>query len=367
MRSASIDQPRRAIYYWKCDRPAAFHGTSGNVVRTDLEQQLHAILSERFPETPLVLSPAGGQGNHLTFRAMLAGEEAFIRVEDGPEHDDYLDVESHLLGEVRALGLPAPRVLAVDASRTRSAFAWQALELIPHPDLNVLYKRGTLNFHAIAEQIGAAVARWQSITPTGFGPFDVALLRDGPRLAGFHENYRDYFHLQLERHLQFLTALGFLSAGEAGDITSEIEAHDELLTLERGCLVHKDLALWNVLGTADEIAAFIDWDDAISGDPMDDLSLLGCFHDGSILSRAFAGYTAVRSLPREYRRRFWLHLLRNMIVKAVIRVGAGYFDRTDGFYLIGAGSSGADLRTFTHARLTAALRGLREDGPIESL
>jgi len=154
---------------------------------------------------------------------------------------------------------------------------------------------------------------------------------------------------------------------ETGEIAAEIERHRALLAVERGCLVHKDLALWNILGSAAHVAAFIDWDDAISGDPMDDLSLLGCFHDGAILARALTGYTLVRPLPPEHRRRFWLHLLRNMIVKAVIRVGAGYFERGDGFYLVGAGRSGADLRAFTHARLAAALRGLREDLAIESL
>ncbi|MFN9915135.1 MAG: phosphotransferase, partial [Pirellulaceae bacterium] len=41
-----------------------------------------------------------------------------------------------------------------------------------------------------------------------------------------------------------------------------------MLNLPLGCLVHKDLALWNILGTRDQIAAFIDFDDAISGDSM---------------------------------------------------------------------------------------------------
>lgn len=100
---------------------------------------------------------------------------------------------------------------------------------------------------------------------------------------------------------------------------------------------------------------------------MDDLSLLGCFHDAGFLVRALEGYESARPLPDEYRRRFWLHLLRNMIVKAVIRVGAGYFDRTDGFFLIGSGTSGADLKTFTQARWRRALLGLRENHDIGSL
>ena len=61
-----------------------------------------------------------------------------------------------------------------------------------------------------------------------------------------------------------------------------------LLNLSQGCLVHKDLALWNILGTAREIEAFIDFDDAVSGDAMDDLSLLGCFYDGPVLASADA-------------------------------------------------------------------------------
>jgi hypothetical protein len=56
-----------------------------------------------------------------------------------------------------------------------------------------------------------------------------------------------------------------------------------------------------------------------------------------------------------------------MIVKAVIRVGAGYFDRDDGFFLISAGTNGGTLRDFTLARLALALRGLREGSDIDIL
>jgi len=56
-----------------------------------------------------------------------------------------------------------------------------------------------------------------------------------------------------------------------------------------------------------------------------------------------------------------------MIVKSVIRVGAGYFDRGDGFFLIGAGLNGADLERFTRQRLATALRGLRADSGTDIL
>jgi fructosamine-3-kinase len=305
------------------------------------------------------LRPGGGQGNHQTFRASFGTREAFVRVENGPEADDYMEVEAHLLREVVRAGVPAPAVLAVDASRRRVPFAWQVLEFLPDPDLNRLHKEGRLELPGVMFEIGANIARWQAVPAAGYGPFDPHVLAGTGRLQGFHGSYADYFRTRLDAHLGFLAEREFLAPRQVEEISAEIGLHAGLLGLEGACLVHKDLALWNILGTPGRITAFIDWDDAVGGDPMDDVSLLGCFHDGAALRRVLEGYASVRPLPPEHRRRFWLHLLRNMIFKAVIRVGAGYFDRTDGFFLIGAGGSGAGLRDFTLSRIKAALHGLR--------
>ncbi|MDZ4287224.1 MAG: aminoglycoside phosphotransferase family protein [Prosthecobacter sp.] len=349
------------IHYWKCDRPAAFHGTQ-ELRDTDplIEPQLREAMRERMQAKEIELTPASSQGNHLTWKAVVDGVPLFVRVENGPDGDDYLEMESAVMRQARAAGVLVPKVAAVDASRTRVPFAWQAQEHIPFPDLNHWHKQGRLDVAHVAFEIGVAVARWQSINPSGFGPF----AREN---AGFHARYEDYFRLRLEQHLGFLVAKAFLTVGQREEIERAIAAHDELLDLAHGCLVHKDLALWNILGSENRIAAFIDFDDAISGDPMDDLSLLACFHDAAFLAPAFAGYRSVRPLPENYRRRFWLHLLRNMIVKSVIRVGAGYFERDDGFFLINAGGSGGELRQMTQQRLALALRGLESDADISLL
>jgi aminoglycoside phosphotransferase (APT) family kinase protein len=370
---------RRDIYYWKCDRPAAFHGTqSRGEADANLVCQLEKELQRHFETKNVVLSPGAGQGNHLTWNAEVDGELLFVRVENGAENDAHLVVESALIDRVSAAGVPTPRVFGCDASRSRVAFAWQALERISAPDLNHWFKQGVLDTAHIAFVIGQAVAKWQAITFDGFGTLERSALNEsqstleednelcGP-LSGSRSSYADYFHLRLDQHLGFLVSSGFLTRAQRDEIDAEIANHQALLDLPRGCLVHKDLALWNILGTPQDIAAFIDFDDAISGDPLDDLSLLACFHDAAFLRRAFEGYASIRPLPAEHRRRFWLHLLRNMIVKAVIRVGAGYFDRGDGFFLIGTGGSGADLKRTTHARIALALRGLASNSDLTIL
>ena len=359
---------RRDIHYWKCDRPAAFHGThERSAPDAEIERQLRGTLQNHFTSKHVELSPGAGQGNHLTWNADVDGVAMFVRVENGPEKDDHLEMESAVLDRVRDAGVPTPKIYGVDASRTKVSFAWQAMERVNFPDLNHWHKQGTLDQSRIAFDIGAAVARWQSIAPLGFGPFDLARWRGDGQLAGYHARYEDYFHLRLAQHLAFLIESQFLSAAQRTEIEQAIAGHRELLQIEHGCLVHKDLALWNILGSENRIAAFIDFDDAISGDAMDDLSLLACFHDAAFLTRAFEGYQSIRTLPEEHRRRFWLHLLRNMIVKAVIRVGAGYFDRGDGFFLIGSGGSGADLKRTSHARIALALRGLAANADLSIL
>ena len=366
-RSPLLSHPRSHIHYWKCDRPAAFHGTQETRDHAALEQQLLDVLHPHAIGKHLSLEPTGSQGNHLTWLLKTEARNFFIRVEDGPDRDDYIEVESRVLQEVRFLGIRAPQVYIVDATRTEVPFAWQVMDHIPHPDLNHWEKEGVLDLRQTAASIGAAVAKWQALQPTGFGPFNPQSLRDIDDLVGFHTEYADYFLMRLDRHLHYLVEQEFLSLDEAREIRNEIEKHEKLLDLKQGCLVHKDLALWNILGTETQIEAYIDWDDAVSGDAMDDLSLLACFHEGDIIEAAMLGYASVRPLPPEHRRRFWLHLLRNMLVKSVIRVGAGYFKRTDGFFLIGSGSSGADLRTFTRERLFRALHGLREDLEVSQL
>jgi hypothetical protein len=366
---------RDDIYYWKCDRAAAFHGTEA--IRPDnpeLEPQLLRALSRRFPGASL--APADGQGNHRTFRlsflsspsrSLCERDDAFVRTEDGPERDNYFDVETAVTARLLDLGVSVPRVLACDCDRTETPFAWQVLEYVPFPDLNQHFKQGTLAFGPVAEAIGESVARWQEIRPRGFGPFSAARAHADGSLTALHATYRAYYHLNLRRHLDFLVERAFLAPAQAAAVAAAVACRDALLDVPQGCLVHKDLALWNILGAPDRIAAFIDWDDAISGDPMDDLSLLACFHGADVLGRALAGYARVRSLPENHLPRFWLHLLRNMLVKAVIRVGAGYFDRDASFFLINSGASGADLAATTRARIDTALRGLNENLDLDIL
>lgn len=348
---------RTNIYYWKCDRPSAFRSLKKDKEEQELkliEQSLVTLLEKKFKYTPFTLSYGSGQGNHLTYLAVNGGKTYFIRIEDGPEKDSYMMVEGKIVEEVRKMGVPVPEIFEVDTSRTKVDFAYQIMEYLEYPDLNTIHKAKQLDILAIAIDIGKNIARWQSVTPEGFGLFNSEELINEGRLVGLHKRYADYFLLNLTQHLDFLAGNNFISEFEASDLLQIIHENKRYLNLDQGCLVHKDLALWNILGHNQDIKGIIDWDDAIAGDPTDDLSLLACFYDDDVLQAALDGYTSLRPLPADFFPRFHLHLLRNMIVKAVIRVGGNYFQKSDDFFLIDSGSEGSSLERITREKLFMA-------------
>jgi fructosamine-3-kinase len=361
---------RKSIYYWKCDRPNAFYALQegphdyGTTIPEDL---LVLLLSRHLGSTEFTFRPAGGQGNHATYLVFHKTDTFFLRIEDGPEGDNYMGIESRVMDEVRAAGVKTPKTFAVDVSREKVPFAYQIMEFIDYQDLNSIDKKEKLNYSIIGEQIGENVAQWQTIRHQGFGPFDPKLLMSESMLNGLHLKYQDYFMLNWDLHLDFLVGRKFLMEGEKNYLKNIVKKHLQYLQIKQGCLVHKDLALWNILGNSEDIKAFIDWDDSISGDPTDDLSLLACFHHWDFMESVLKGYQKIRKLPGHFETRFWLHLLRNMIVKAVIRVGAGYFNRKDDFFLIGTGSDGKSLETKTRERIQLAYSGLTGNAKITDI
>lgn len=359
---------RKNIYYWKCDRANAFYALSEEKCPEErIKEHLNRILTSFFKGQAFKLTPGKGQGNHLTFLAVCNDRKYFIRIEDGPEKDDYMEVESEIIEKVGKSGIPTVKVYQTDSSRKFVPFAYQITEYMDCPDLNELYKCKKLDVPGAIYKIGQAVARWQQITPPGFGPFNAGLLREEGVLKGLHEKYEDYYFLNWEKHLLFLEENAFFTEKESNDIRQLVKDNSAFISVNQGCLVHKDLALWNILGENNQIKAFIDWDDCISGDPTDDLSLLACFFPGETVETAIRGYESEKTLPENYRKRFWLHLLRNMIFKTVIRVGAGYFNKQDNFFLIDSCSDGKSLEQFTRERIQKACDGINECIQIKDL
>src|SRR3546814_12572236 len=123
--------PSSTLTYTLCPYTTLFRSlfAAGNTRKTDtagLEEsgmQVTEDLTVHFRKDPTTVIPAHGQGNHITFIAKYVDGDYFVRLENGPEGDNYMAIESHVMKMVRDQGIPCPMIYLTDESRTAVPFA----------------------------------------------------------------------------------------------------------------------------------------------------------------------------------------------------------------------------------------------------
>ncbi|MFW6153720.1 MAG: phosphotransferase family protein [Planctomycetota bacterium] len=336
---------REGIFYWKCDRPldaeaklrayAAGH-YEGDVLR-EAQGIVEAFAGIALP--PLV--PLAIDGNHGAFRFAHGGRDYVLRCDDGRGDDDYLLAESAAMTLLRRRGLPVPAVHATDVSRERHPLRYQIIDFCPQPPLLEHLRAGRLDEPAMASQMAAFLAELHRCELPGFGFIDTRLLADGDGLHGCLARWSDYFDTCLERHTAYLRDHAVLPVATLDRMVAIFSRERGLLDIDRGVLLHRDFAWWNILGTPDRIAAVIDWDDAVIGDPADDLGIVACFCEPAFFKRLLAAYRLRHPVDEALHARIALSTLRNMAWKMVIRHELGYFNRDSGFFLSALGGDGS--------------------------
>lgn len=355
---------RTDIYYWKCDSPIATEAKrrvffKEKYARSTLVEPIRNVVRDWQGEVPAAVTPFNSDGNHFAYViAMPDGRRYFFRGDEGLVEDDYLLAETRVLQDVHAVGVPVPRVWRSGSGLGERPIQFQILDCLDYPNLNEPFKAGTLDVRAIATQMGSHLRRLHSLTYPGFGFFNTERIRRDGVLVGLDATYADYFNKRLEHHLGYLVEHTLVTREDAGAIREVLRDHAADLNLQQGVLVHRDLALWNILGTPERVMAIIDWDDCVVGDPADDLGIIACFHGDEYMVPLLASYAGGAVLPADFVRRIHLHTLRNMLWKTMIRHYMGYFDKDDSFFLNSA-ADGRSLRERTLARLFMALNDVR--------
>ncbi|MFM1550018.1 MAG: phosphotransferase family protein [Lentisphaeria bacterium] len=351
---------RDNIYYWKCDSPLSYEEkrTYNDKYQTsDITATVAEIASVHFSGSECRVEATGSAGNHYAYLLHVGDETWFFRADDGRIDDDYMDAESAVMARVREAGVPVPEVIVTDTSLDRFPVRYQIMAFVPHPSLRELDQDGTLDRVAVSRQLGGYVARFHGIGGDRYGFLNTEHLRDTGEFLGLDATHADFFHKCLDDHLGYLRDVDFLDADTVRGIRGIFAKFADLLNLEQPALVHKDLAFWNVVGTNREVMAIIDWDDAVLGDPVDDLSIPLCFYHSEVIEPLLEGYREHRELPDDFDERVSLYLLRNMLWKAKIRHFMGYFDMGSSFF-IRSRENADSLEAFTRARIQMAMTAL---------
>ena len=351
---------RTDIYYWKCDNPLSYEQKrlyNEKYRQADIGDLVRQIAELHFPGMPVQTSATGSAGNHYAYLIQLPQRTCFFRADDGKVDDDYMEAEAVAMTMARRQGVPVPDLLVTDTTLSRFPVRYQILECVAHPSLREHDQSGVLDRPAVSEQLGVYLALLHGITGAGFGFLDTERLRRDGKLQGLDRCHADYFHKRLDDHLGYLQDVDFLDRGTIGRIEAVFQRHAALLDIERPALLHKDLAFWNVLGTPDRVAAVVDWDDTVLGDPVDDLAIVRCFYDADVFEPLVAGYRRTAVLAEDFTTRLWMYVLRNMLWKAKIRHFMGYFQMDESFF-IRSRENQDSLEAFTHQRIDMALEKL---------
>lgn len=355
---------RHDIFYWKCDSNISFENKrtlffEDKYDKPGAREAFREIAGSFLGHAPESLRELRAAGNHLTYEISDSGKTWLLRADDGIGDDDYLFAESAVMNLLNERGMPVPRVYETDISKKKYPFRWQIMEFVRYPNLNKFYKAGTLDASAIAEQSGKFLAELHSVRLDGFGFLNTDTLQKDGSFEGIDCSCADYFNKRLESHLAYLEEHSPFSADYINRIREIFEREIQSLSaVEKGSLLHRDYAYWNILGTENELKYVIDWDDCVVGDPADDFGIINCFLGRPLLELCLKSYSSVHRVDEDFLRRIHLHTLRNMLWKYMIRDCMGYFERGNDFFLTGAGNM--SLHDYTLLKMTASLEALEK-------
>lgn len=341
---------RRDAYYWKCDCPLSAETRSVGYTAAKYEDGAIALAAREACRIALGVAPDAVEplrcaGNHHAYHVRAAGRELLFRAAVDATGDDYMRAEQAVVALAAAQGVPVPRILACRAE-PGERLRWQLMELVPGATLADLDREGRLDRTAIAGELGRLLARLHTVTIDGFGFIDTDRLRADGTVCGLHGSYLDYVHCRLDRHLAYVADHSLLPRAEVDEAGRLLATLWPTCAPTRAVLVHRDPTWWNLIGGLHAIHALIDWDDAVGGDPADDLAMLRCFHDRTYTGAVEAAYWAGATPPADFELRLALHWLRNMLWKAMLRHQLGYFRPGAAAFLAAlAGPEGVEAAT----------------------
>lgn len=352
---------RSDVFYWKCDNPTPVEAKRSSYFadkyNAETDAQARAIIQDFVEGDPGPVERLAVDGNHFTYRFAVGGKTLLLRTDDGTGTDSYMLAESAILRELQGRGLPVPGIHATDVTLARFPLRYQIMDFVEAPSLTRYYQEGTLDTDRMARAFGDFLGRLHERTAPGFGFLDCHVLAESGSFQGIDHTWAAYFNKCLARHLGYLRDHDLLSANEITRIDNAFSRHSALLDCERGSLLHRDFAYWNILGTPTSITAVIDWDDAVIGDPADDLGIVQCFNGPGYMERLLDAYTERQAVDDSFRTRIDLYTLRNMLWKTMIRHYMGYFERGKDFFL-STNEANLSLRDYSLAKIRGSLNAL---------
>ena len=239
----------------------------------------------------------------------------------------YLHTDEWISEEVREAGILSTEIVLTDTSRRLVPFDFQIQK--GNAPTNLRSRQADdANFKSALNLAARELRKIHQIHLSKFGHIDPTPFCSTQDVEpqGIFETWASFLKTRLDEHISYCFAIGAINAEEVGRINILKEQFERLENFNPS-LLHNDLSNTNITIDRDnEKIGFLDWSDAIAGDPVFDLANFCSFHMPEYFKSIWSGYFEKTAMPSDFYHRFWLYYLRIALAKTVHRHRFKYKD-----------------------------------------
>lgn len=278
------------------------------------------IFKEVLNESVLSYSPVKNSGiPHVTFEVKCKSKKKYaLRANIGYGKPEVTLVTEKLLSDLALENnIPSNKIIYVDISRNKFKFDFQIQEFLNGLDPEIDFRGTVRNYDTLSFSIGEAIAKMSNIALPGFGHFKESCVKK-EILKGESRTFVDYIYLELFSQIEKIVNHKYLSSTRADKIIKLFEKSKPLFDIQKGNMVHYDIADHNIRYNPKtyKLEALFDWEAAVVGDSMLDI---GSAPTWKTLyereSKVIEGYKSIKALPDNYRDKIDIYRLRTVIWK----------------------------------------------------
>jgi len=241
------------------------------------------------------------------------------------EPEAALVIEKLITDTITKLGIPVNTILVADISRSMFPFEYQIQKKLKGKDIEDTFRGSQDDYDALSFQLGTYIAGWGSVSFQKFGRFDTSDALHGT-LSGTKDSMYDYLIVQLDNDIAYLVDAKILTIRTADRVRKLFEEYKAVMNIEKGTLVHYDLADHNIMfdELSNTITGIFDWEAAVVGDPALDLASCPTWKTQYPREeKLLEGYMSIRALPEHFGEKKNIYRLRTMLWKMVYAIRTG--------------------------------------------
>jgi len=324
---------RKHSFYWQTDRKISelqvkhiFQDRHGFF---DEESARKAIEYGMKKKVSTLIPPIkSGSINSVVKATLDNGLDVIMRMHPNGLKNGYFWAEKAVADSARRAGVPTYQTYFIDDSKTQFPFDYMIISCEPGNNMKNSGPYDSVTDKKLIEDTGRLLALTHSVKTNQFGFFDNEIAKKDHKLQGIHRQWKEHIYSSFTNNLSYLVSKNAITIDEHEKIESIFKHNDKLIVCDSPRLVHNDLADWNELTDGTKITAFIDWDEAFSGDPICDFSTYSVFFDDIRLKNLINGYETITRLPPDFEEKFHLYRLRYIVSKLTLRTKRAVYDNS---------------------------------------